>query len=161
KFVALPEGWMRGELEKLDVDLSGLLSSPATWNGTAFAELRDFRQESTAFDHGLFQISADKGIASIQSAEITQARNQFHLRGSVELPRGIRDFGRAPATAELAATLPDLEHVTAGMPQRLTGSAQVNGKIDIKDGKLEADLSASAGSVGLADGTIDKLSASF
>src|SRR5881396_3338704 len=50
KFTALPEGWMRGQMEKLDVDLSGLLSSPATWNGSLAAELSNFKQESTAFD---------------------------------------------------------------------------------------------------------------
>ena len=161
KFVALPEDWMRGELEKVDVDLNGRLNSPATWNGSVFAELKDFRQESAAFDRGEFRITADKGIAAVQSAEIAQGRNEFHLRGTAELPRDIHDLGRAPATFELAGVLPDLRPVTASLPQRLSGSAQINGKIDIKNGKLEANLNASAGSVSFADGRIDKLSATF
>ena len=58
-----------------------------------------------------------QAVANLQSADITRDQNQFHLRGSAELPRDIRDFGRAPTTLELAATLPDLQQVTAGMPQ--------------------------------------------
>src|ERR1700730_15287167 len=51
--------------------------------------------------------------------------------------------------------------MTARMPQRLTGSAQLNGKIDINNGKLNADLNVSAGSVGFPDGTAEKLNAVF
>src|SRR5205823_4872240 len=91
KFAALPEDWMRGQIEKLDVDLSGLLSSPATWNGNIAAEVSEFRQEQTAFDRGLFQIAAKKGVATLQSADITRDKNQIHLRGSAELPRDIED----------------------------------------------------------------------
>src|SRR5204862_3830216 len=133
KFVALPEGWMSGQLEKIDVDLSGLLSSPATWNGSVSAELTDFHQEQTAFDRGIFQVAAKNGVATLQSADITRDQNQFHLRGSSELPRDIRDFGRAPAALELVATLPDLEQVTAAMPQKISGAADISGKRNIKD----------------------------
>src|SRR4029077_9671969 len=131
KFVALPEGWMRGRMEKLDVDLSGLLSSPATWNGNVTAELTDFHQEQTAFDRGIFQVTAKNGVASLQSADIARDQNQFHLRGTAELPRDIHDFGRAPTTLELAATLPDLQQVTAGMPQKISGAADISGKLNI------------------------------
>ncbi|MFN2541748.1 MAG: translocation/assembly module TamB domain-containing protein [Chthoniobacterales bacterium] len=161
KFIARPDDWMRGELKKVDVDLSGMLSSPVTWTGSAFAEVEDVRQQFGGFEHGLFQINAGKGVAAIESAEIVQRENQFHLRGSAQLPRDIHDLGRAPASLELAATLPDLQQATAGTPQRLSGSAQLNGRIDIKDGKLEANWSASAGSVGFAEGTIEKVSANL
>ncbi len=133
KFVALPEGWMSGQMEKLDVDLSGLLSSPATWNGSVASELTDFHQEQTAFDRGVFQVMAKSGVATLQSADITRDKNEFHLRGSTELPRDIHDLGRAPASMELAATLPDLQQVTAGISQKLSGSAEVSGKISVKN----------------------------
>ncbi|HEY6112335.1 MAG TPA: translocation/assembly module TamB domain-containing protein, partial [Chthoniobacterales bacterium] len=159
KFLALPDNWMRGELEKVDVDLGGLLSSPATWNGKIFAEVRDFRQQSGAFDHARVEIIGDKGIALIQTADVTQDQNQFHLRGSTQLPRDIHDLSLAPASFEITGTMPDLKSATASMPQRASGSARLDGKIDIKDGKLTANLNASAGSVAFAEGKIDKLSA--
>src|SRR5205807_3550310 len=81
KFVALPENWIRGQIDKLTVDLTGLLSSPANWNGNIDAEVSNFRQESTAFDHGVFQVAAKNGVATLQTGEITQDQNQFHLTG--------------------------------------------------------------------------------
>ena len=77
KFAALPEDWLHGQMEKLDVDLAGLLSSPATWKGNIAAQINDFRQEQTAFDHGVFQVALASGVASLQSADITQDRNEF------------------------------------------------------------------------------------
>ena len=65
KFAALPQDWLRGSLEKFDVDLAGLVSSPATWNGNLTAIVKDFRQEKTAFDRGEFQLIAKNGVASI------------------------------------------------------------------------------------------------
>ncbi|HYR21433.1 MAG TPA: translocation/assembly module TamB domain-containing protein [Chthoniobacterales bacterium] len=161
KFTALPEGWMRGQMEKLDVDLSGLLSSPATWNGSLAAELSNFKQESTAFDRGVFQVTAKNGIATLQSADITQAQNEFHLRGSTELPRDIHDLGRAPATVELAATLPDLEQVTASMPQKISGAAEINGKLNIKDSIVNGDLTVTAPSIKFQDGRGENLNAAI
>src|SRR5258708_19010400 len=161
KFTALPEGWMRGQMEKLDVDLSGLLSSPATWNGSLAAELSNFKQESTAFDRGVFQVTAKNGIATLQSADITQAQNEFHLRGSTELPRDIHDLGRAPPTAELAATLPDLEQVTAAMPQKISGAAEISGKLNIKDSIVNGDLTVTAPSIKFQDGRGENLNAAI
>src|SRR6266705_4043409 len=104
---------MRGQMEKFDVDHSGLVSSPATWNGKLSANITDFHQEQTTFGRGIFQVTAKNGVATLQSADITQDQNQFHLRGSTELPRDIHDLGRAPATMKLAKTLKDLQQVTA------------------------------------------------
>ena len=161
KFVALPEGWMRGQMEKLDVDLSGLVSSPATWNGSIAVELIDFRQEQTAFDRGIFQVTAKNGVATLQSADITRDQNQFHLRGSAELPRNIRDFGRAPTTLELAATLPDLQQATAGMPQKISGAAEISGKLNIKDSIVNGDFTVTAPSIQFQDGRCENLNAAI
>jgi len=161
KFAALPQDWLRGSLEKFDVDLSGLLSSPATWNGNLTAILKDFRQEQTAFDRGEFQLIAKNGVASLQSAEIKQQQNEFHVKGSAELPRDIRDLGRTPATLELAATLPDLQQVTAAMSQKISGSGQLSGKMNISNAKLDGDFTLAAPSVQFKDGHCDNLNATI
>src|SRR2546423_6048570 len=150
---------MRGQMEKFDVDLSGLLSSPATWNGSLAAELTDFHQEQTAFDRGIFHVAAKNGIATLQSADIIQDQNQFHLRGSTELPRDIHDLGRAPATMELAATLPDLEQVTASMPQKISGAAEISGKLNIKNSIVNGDLAITSPKIEIPDGHSEKLQA--
>ncbi len=161
KFAALPDDWLRGQIEKFDVDLAGLLSSPATWNGNLIATVKDFRQEQTAFDRGEFQIVAKNGIATLQAAEIKQQQNEFHIKGSAELPRDIRDFGRAPATLELAATVPDLQEVTAAAPQKITGSAELSGKLNIRNAKLDADFVVTAPSIAFQDGRCENLSSTI
>jgi len=161
KFVALPEGWMRGRMEKVDVNLTGLLSSPATWNGSVAAELTDFHQEQTAFDRGTFQVAAKNGVANLQSADITRDQNQLHLRGSAELPREIQDFGRAPTTLELIATLPDLQQVTAGMPQKISGAAEINGNLNIKNAIVNGDFKVTAPSLKFQDGHCENFNAAI
>ena len=159
KFAALPDDWLRGQIEKFDVDLAGLLSSPATWSGSLSAIVKDFRQEQTAFDRGDFQVVAKNGIATLQAAEIKQQQNEFHVKGSAELPRDIRDFGHAPATLELAATLPDLQQVTAAMPQKISGAAELIGKVNIRNAKLDADFAVTSPSISFQDGRCENLSA--
>jgi hypothetical protein len=161
KYAALPEDFIRGQIEKLDVDLGGLISSPRTWQGKLIAQISNFQQRGTAFDRGVFQISAANGTAVLQTGDILQGENESHLRGTVELPAAFKDFGRTPTTLEIAGTATDLQQLTAGTPLRLTGSAQFTGKIDIVNSKIEANLGVTASSVGFPEGTIDKMSATL
>ena len=159
KYVALPEDFTRGQIEKLDVDLSGLISAPRTWQGKLVLQISAVQQQGIAFDRGIFQISAGNGTAVLQTGDVIQGENQFHLKGSAELPGNIKEFGHSPATLEVALTTPDLQKATAGMPHKLSGTAQLNGKIDIKDGKLSGELAVAAASLGFEDGTVEKLNA--
>jgi autotransporter translocation and assembly factor TamB len=161
KYAALPEDFIRGQIEKLDIDLGGLISSPRTWQGKLIAQISNFQQRGTAFDRGIFQISAANGTAVLQTGDILQGENESHLRGTVELPATFKDFGRTPTHLEVAGTAADLQQLTAGTPLRLTGSAQFTGKIDIVNAKVEANFGVTASSVGFPDGTIDKISATL
>ncbi|HET9418176.1 MAG TPA: hypothetical protein VFO30_02455, partial [Chthoniobacterales bacterium] len=156
KYLALPEDYFSGEIEQLNVDLGGVLNKPDSWNGSVSAQVINFRQPQIALDRCLFVVSAEHGRANLEQAELVQGANGFHLRGSAELPREVKQFGRSAMALEISATAVDLERLTANMPQRFTGSAQLNGKIDISGGKVNANFSASGGSIGFTDGTLDK-----
>jgi autotransporter translocation and assembly factor TamB len=160
KYLGLPEGYVGGAIERLHVDLGGVLNRPASWSGNASAELSNLRQPQIGIDRCTLTVSAQNGRANIEKAEAAQGKNEFYLRGSAELPEDMKKFGSGAATLEIAAAAVDLERLTAGMPQRFTGSARVNGKIDINNGKLNANFSASAGSIGFEDGAIGKFTAS-
>jgi autotransporter translocation and assembly factor TamB len=161
KYAALPEDFIRGQIEKLDVDLSGLVSSPHTWQGKLIAQLSNFQQQGIAFDGGIFQISAANGTAVLQTGDAIQGENEFHLTGSGELPTNIKEFGHSPGTLEVAVTAPDLQKATAGIPHKLSGAAQLNGKIDIKDGKLTGEFAVAATALGFEDGAVEKLNATI
>jgi TamB, inner membrane protein subunit of TAM complex len=157
KFFALPEDWMRGEIQKVDIDITGLANSPATWVGNIAAEVANFQQEHTAIDHAALRLSAARAIATLASADITQNKNEIHLHGSAELPQDLHNFGRAPVTLDLAATIPDLQQLTAGTPQLVSGSAQINGKLNIKNSTLDGEFKLNAPSLKSSNGQCENL----
>ena len=157
KFLIFPAEYLSGEIEQLAVDGSGVIDVPRSWSGTISLQVSGVHGPELNFNRGAFEVSAEQGKAILRSADIVQDKNEFHLRGTVELPSAIQQFGRTPATLEISGTAPDLQQLTAGMPLQLTGSAQVTGKIDIAHERIEANLRVTANSVGFPDGTIEKL----
>ena len=161
KFLLLPEESLSGTIERLAVDGAGTIDVPRTWSGSVSLQIGNVDRPETHFDTGVFEVSAEQGRAILRSADIVQDKNELHLRGTMELPSVIEDFGRTPATLEIAGTAPDLQRLTTGIPAQLTGSAQFTGKIDIINAKIEATLGVTAESIGFSNGTIDKLNSTL
>jgi hypothetical protein len=157
KFLVIPENYLAGEIERLNLDGAGAIDLPRTWTGTLSLQMNDVHRWSIDFDRGVVEISAEQGRAVLRSADILQDVNKFHFRGGIELPATLEDFGRTPTNLEISGTAPDLERLTAGTPVGLTGSAQFNGRIDVVNATVEADLGVSAEAIGFQDGIIDKL----
>jgi TamB, inner membrane protein subunit of TAM complex len=161
KFLFLPGEPLSGRIERLAVDGAGTIDVPRTWNGSVSLQISNVDRPEIHFDTGVFEVSAEQGRAILRSADIVQDKNELHLRGTMELPSVIEDFGRTPATLEIAGTAPDLQRLTTGIPAQLTGSAQFTGKIDIVNAKIEANLGVTAESIGFANGTIEKLNSTL
>ncbi|PYK16165.1 MAG: hypothetical protein DME55_12665, partial [Verrucomicrobia bacterium] len=161
KFLSLPEDALSGEIEQLALDGAGTIDVPRTWTGSMSVKTSDVHLPHITFDSGIIDISAERGSASLRSADIVQDKNELHFRGTMELPSVIEDFGRTPTTLEITGTAPDLQRVTTGISVQLTGSAQFTGKIDIVNTKVEATLGMTGESIGFPDGTIEKLSSTL
>ncbi|HEY2681487.1 MAG TPA: translocation/assembly module TamB domain-containing protein [Candidatus Udaeobacter sp.] len=157
KFLIIPENYLSGEIERLALEASGTIDAPRTWNGKLSLQMNDVHRREINFDRGVVEISAEQGKAVLRSADIVRDINKFHFQGAMELPSTFNDFGRTPTNLEISGTAPDLERLTAGTPVVLTGSAQFNGRIDVVNATVEADLGVSAEAVGFEDGIIDKL----
>jgi len=157
KFLVFPAGYLSGEIDHLALDGAGVIDMPRTWSGTMSLQMSDVHQSQIDFNNGVVEVSAGQGKAVLRSADIIQDKNEFHLRGTLELPSVVEDFSRTPASLEISGTAPDLQQLTAGMPLQLTGSAKFIGKIDIANAKIEANLGVTANSVGFPEGTIEKL----
>src|SRR5205807_3704897 len=140
KFLLLPENYLSGEIEHLALTGAGVIDQPRTWSGTLSLQMSDVHRPEMDFGRVAVEISAEQGRGFLRSADIVQDQNQFHLRGSIELPSTIEEFGRSPTSLEISGTAPDLERLTAGTPAGLTGSAQFNGKIDIVNATIQAAL---------------------
>jgi len=158
KFVVFPENYLSGEIDRLALEGSGTIDAPRTWNGTLSLQLSRVHRPAINFDHAVVTISAEQGRGILRSADITEETNEFHLRGSMELPATFADFGRTPTNLEILGTAPDLERLTSGTTVALTGSAQFSGKIDIANSTVDATLGVTGSAVGFQGGMIDKLS---
>jgi hypothetical protein len=161
KFLFLPEGFFSGKIERLALEGGGTIDVPRTWSGTMSLQIRNVDHAEIHFDTAVIEVAAQQGRAILQSADIVQDKNELHLRGTMELPSVVEDFGRTPATLEIAGAAPDLQRLTTGTAIQLTGSAQFTGKIDIVNAKIEATLGTTAESVGFPDGTVEKLSSTL
>jgi hypothetical protein len=157
KFLVIPENYLAGEIERLNLDGAGAIDAPRTWTGTLSLQMNDVHRREINFGRGAVEIYANQGRGILRSADIVQDVNEFHFRGGIELPATIEDFGRTPTNLEISGTAPDLERLTAGTLVGMTGSAQFNGRIDVVNATVEADLGVSAEAVGFQDGIIDKL----
>src|SRR5437762_5708984 len=158
KFVVFPENYLSGEIDRLALEGSGTIDAPRTWNGALSLQLSDVHRPAINFDRAVATISAERGRGVLQSSDITEETNEFHLRGSMELPATFADFGRTPTNLEISGTAPDLERLTAGTTVALTGSAQFSGRIDIAKATVDATLGVTGSAVGFQGGLIDKLS---
>jgi hypothetical protein len=157
KFLIFPENYVSGEIEHLALDGSGIIDQPRTWSGNLTLRMSDVRRPQLNLGRAVIEISAEQGRGILRSADIVQDTNELHLRGGIELPSRIEDFGRAPANLEISGSAPDLERLTAGTLVGLTGSAQFTGRIDIVNATIHATLGVTAASVGFEDGIVDKL----
>jgi hypothetical protein len=157
KFLVIPENYLAGEIERLNLDGAGAIDAPRTWTATLSLQMSDVHRSEINFDRAVVEISAEQGRGILRSADIVQDVNEFHFRGGIELPAIIEDFGRTPTNLEISGTAPDLQRLTAGTPVSMTGSAQFNGRIDVVNATVRADLGVSAEAVGFQDGIIDKL----
>jgi autotransporter translocation and assembly factor TamB len=154
-----PDAKLGGQVAKLNLDATGLFNVPKTWTGELTAQFTGLRQEEIGADSCTLHIVARDGGATIPSAEIVQGENRFVVHGSARLPADTRDFGRSPANLDISAAAVDLARATVGMPEHLTGAAEMKGTIEIKDARINGKLFVTAGPVGFRDGNVEKLSA--
>jgi autotransporter translocation and assembly factor TamB len=157
KFLGLPSDYLAGELQALTLAWKGVIDQPRTWSGTMTLWTANMHGLGINFDSGNVDVSVGGGKANLRAADIIQDKNEFHLRGTMELPSVAEDFGRTPTTLEIAGTAPDLQRLTTGTPVQLIGSAQFTGKIDIVNANVNTTLGVTANAVGFSDGTVDKL----
>jgi hypothetical protein len=153
-YLGRPADFLTGDVERLAIECSGAIDAPQTWNGTLEAQIKNLRRENLFVDRCLVNVTARDGFATLTTGEATTGLNKIQLKGAAQLPEHIRSFGQSPATFEVTGLLPDLQSITARFPQPLTGAATVNGRAEIKDAVLRADLRFSGGPIGFGNGEV-------
>jgi hypothetical protein len=161
KFLLLPENYFSGEIERLALVGTGVIDSPRTWSGTMSLRASDAQVPGMNFDKAAVELAVGQGRAALQSADIIQNQNEFHLNGTIELPATFQDFGRTSTSLQITGKAPDLEKLTAGFAVGLTGSVQFDGKIDILDANAQITLGIKGDTVGFSDGIFNNVNATL
>lgn len=159
KYLGQSTGKISGDVKKADIDLQGKLDTPSSWNGTINAELADVWEGKFNLDDVKLDLDAGDGKATIRQARIDQGNNHVQLRGSIELPKKMEDFGRTPGSFQVSVNAPDLQQLTAFLPQPATGNMQASGNIRIENQTVHFDLTVNGDSIHLQGASIGKLTA--
>ena len=148
---------LRGDVKRLSVKATGRVDKPNTWNGSVEGTIENLSGGGLVFDNVAIDATAADGRATIKTLELTRGENRISIQGTADLPSETEQFGRVPANLQLRANVPDLASLTAGMPQPITGPAEVNGQIEVRDATIHVDLAAVAGPVTFAQGNVKRL----
>ncbi|MBA2242899.1 MAG: translocation/assembly module TamB domain-containing protein, partial [Chthoniobacterales bacterium] len=158
-YLGRPSEVLSGNMDRLEVVWSGAIDTPRSWDGTVTAQLSNLKKGDLAVERAAFNLTARGGVATVQSAELTQGANTLRLTGTATLPANIQEFGRAPASLQVSGALPDLAALTAGLPQPLSGSATLEGRADIADATLRAAFKLSGNAIAWPGGSADEVTA--
>ena len=145
---------IRGDVKRLAIKAEGKVDKPNTWNGSVSGEIENLAAGGVVFDHVAIDATAANGAATVNKLELTRGENRINVTGTAELPAETEQFGRVPANFQLRANIPELSSLTADMPQPITGPAEVNGQISVRDATIHVDLAAVAGPVGFPQGSL-------
>lgn len=150
------ESLLRGDVRRLAIKGAGQLERPKSWGGSVVGTIDNLAAGGVVFDSVAIDVSAADGVAKIKAVELKQGPSNLSLRGTAELPETMEGFGRDPATIELRGLAPDLGAITAGMAQPITGSAEMNGRVNIRDATVVVDLNLTAGPLDFGKGHLQK-----
>jgi hypothetical protein len=153
-YFGAPPGFPGGEVERVGIESSGAIDSPRTWDAKIEVQLNNLQWPGFALDRCLVNAEAHNGVATVQSAVASKGSDTIEVTGTAELPGEVRLLGQSPANFAITGSLPDLQSLTAGLPESVTGSANINGTAEIKDAILHVDAHLSGGPIGFADGTL-------
>ena len=152
----IPPGF-NGDVRNLSIKLAGKADQPNSWNGTVRGTIENLEASGVTFDRADIDMNAQDGRAEINHVELTRGSNKITLQGTAELPETVGGLGHAPGTIQLRAQLPALGEITGGMPQPITGSAEVNGQVKMEDGTVNADIAIVGGPIDFGQGTAQKV----
>ncbi|MBA3273063.1 MAG: translocation/assembly module TamB domain-containing protein [Chthoniobacterales bacterium] len=151
----IPPG-VDGDVKKLSVKITGKADQPSSWNGTIGAEIENLAAGGVTFDHAMIDVKAADGRAQINNVQLQRGANKVTLQGTADLPDSFSGFGHSPATIQLRGDLPALGEITAGLAQPITGSAEVNGQVQVANDTVHADLVLAGGPIDFGQGTVQK-----
>ncbi|MDQ6622118.1 MAG: hypothetical protein M3Y86_01350, partial [Verrucomicrobiota bacterium] len=152
---SLPTG-MSGDVRQLTIKGSGTADQPRSWQGTIEGQVDNLAAAGVSFDHANIDVKAANGQAQINNVELSRGANKITLSGTAALPDTFAGFGHSPANIQLHGQISNLGEITAGLPQPITGNAEVHGQIKVANDTVRADVALAGGPIDFGQGTVEK-----
>ena len=159
EYLGRPAGAAAGEVKNFQMDWQGTLDEPQGWQGTITAQINDVRQSGIALDHVGLNVVADRGVGTVKEGRIDRGTNHVQLAGTVQLPKTIEGFRRAPGDLRLSIDAPNLRELTAFMSPPVTGSLHANGTIRTEHSIAHLELSAQGNLIGFEKAAVQSFMA--
>ncbi len=139
-YIGKAPGILGGRIERVEMEASGTIDVPRSWQGAATVHLADVQHGKFVIDRCDASVAVRNGRAILDGIDLTRGLDKIHLQGSAELPAHIRQFGRSPATLDFSGDFPDLAALTNSLQPPITGAASLRGRVDIVDATLRANI---------------------
>jgi len=159
QYFGRPAGELEGDVKNFQMNWQGTLDEPQSWAGTIQTQIENLRQSGLAFDQVVLDVVADKGTATVRQARVDRGTNQIRVDGTVQLPREIEGFRRTPGDLRLTIDAPNLQEITAFMPQPLTGSLRADGTVRTENSIARLELTAQGDLIGFGPVAVQSLKA--
>ena len=161
EYFGQPAGFISGDVSDLKISGSGVLKDPKSWNGSIAAHVSNVRQKDLALDSVDLDIAAANGMATVNKAVIVGGNNRVEVTGSATLPDSTSDFGRAPADLKLRIHAPNLKQLTGFLTPPITGTAEGEGSIRIKNETILLRLAINGNEIGFDKAAAKQLAATI
>jgi hypothetical protein len=152
---------LAGDVESAKIDWRGVLNNPKSWSGSVTAHLRNVHQKDLVLDSVDLDVAAANGTATIRKAEILAGNNRVEVTGSAALPNSMSEFGRAPADLKLLIHAPNLKQLTGFLVPPITGNAEANGSLQIKNETVFLKTSVNGSEIGFGKAAAKQLTATI
>jgi autotransporter translocation and assembly factor TamB len=161
EYFGQPAGFIAGDVENLKIDWRGILKNPKSWNGSIAARITNVRQKDLALDQVDLELTAANSFATVKQALAVAGNNRVQLSGTATLPTSIDDFGRAPADLKLLVHAPNLKQLTGFLAPPITGTADANGSVAVKDQTIFLKMSVNGNQIGFDTTAAKQLAATI
>jgi autotransporter translocation and assembly factor TamB len=159
RYVGKSPGQLSGQVKNVDLDLSGDLNRPASWNGSINASLQNVRQGAFKLDQVKLNAEARNGQATIREGRIQQGNNQIEFQGAINLPETTGGFAKTPANLGFSVNAPNLEQLTSFMETPASGSLQAKGNLTTEADTMKVTAHATGEQVHYQNAAIGNLAA--
>ncbi len=132
-------------LRKLSLNFVGEPEKPRTWRGSAEVRVAGVKiGPALTLETVALEATCKNGHAKILPLIAASGKNALTISADIALPESVNDLPKSEVNATVKLDAPDLPVLTRTLPTPLNGSLSGQGKVTLRESKLDATLDLEA-----------------